>query len=280
MTIKEILEYNFVDIGDISLNAITLINFVLVFVIGRLLVWAINKKILKRFYASLNDAGRSFAISQSVKYIIYLGTILMALQTLGISLSVVWAGSAALLVGFGLGMQQNFNDLVSGIILLIESSVAVGDIVTVDGIVGKVKKIGLRTSEVETLDDTTIVIPNSKFVVDKVENWSYNGRYSRFHVAIGTAYGSDPEQVKSILLEIAKEQKEILKQPEPNVHFIGFGDSSLDFKLYFYTYKFWEIERIQSDIRFKIFSELKKANIEIPFPQRDIWVRSDGRAEN
>lgn len=274
MTIKQILEYNFIDIGNLNLNALMLIKFVLIIMVGRLLVWLINKKILRRFYRRLGDTGRSFAISQFIKYIIYLTTIMMALQALGLSLSVVWGGAAALAVGFGLGLQQTFNDLVSGLILLIESSVAVGDIVTVDGMVGKVRKIGLRTSEVETFDDITYIIPNSKLVVDNVVNWSYNGRYSRFHIDIGTAYNSDPEQVKTILLAIAKSQKEVLERPGPSVHFDGFGASSLDFKLHIYTYKFWEIERIKSDIRFKIFSELNKAGIEIPFPQRDVWVRN------
>lgn len=274
MTIKEILEYNFIDIGDISLNAITLIKFTLVIVVGRILLWIILKQILRRFFEKVDDPGRQFAIRQFVKYIIYLLTFLFALQTLGISLSVLWAGSAALLVGFGLGMQQNFNDLVSGIILLIESSVAVGDVVTVDGIVGKVKRIGLRTSEVESMDEITIVIPNSKLVVDNVINWSYNGRQSRFHVAIGVAYDSDPEEVRKILLRVADSQMELATQPKPNVQFVGFGDSSLDFKLHFYTHDFWQIERIKSDLRFKIFAALKKAEIEIPFPQTDLWVRN------
>jgi len=274
MTIKEILEYNFFDIGDISLNMITLIEFALVIIIGRIVLWVLDKQILRRFFQKVDDPGRQFAIRQFVKYIVYLLTFLFALQVLGISLSVLWAGSAALLVGFGLGMQQTFNDLVSGIILLIESSVAVGDVVTVDGIVGKVKRIGLRTSEVESLDEITIVIPNSKLVVDNVTNWSYNGRHSRFQVGIGVAYDTDPEEVRSILLRVADSQMELSTQPKPHVQFIGFGDSSLDFKLHFYTNDFWEIDRIKSDLRFKMFAALKKADIEIPFPQTDLWIRN------
>jgi len=274
MTFRELLEYNFIDIGGHSLNTVTLIKFALVIVIGRLIYWLFSKQILRRFFQKIEDPGREFAIRQFVKYIIYLLTFLFALQTLGISLSVLWAGSAALLVGFGLGMQQNFNDLVSGIILLIESSVAVGDVVTVDGIVGRVKRIGLRTSEVESMDNITIVIPNSKLVVDNVINWSYNGRYTRFHIDIGVGYDSDPEEVKKVLLRVADTQMEILSQPKTSVQFSSFGDSSLDFKLHFYTYNFWEIERIKSDIRFKIFAALKKENIEIPFPQTDLWLRN------
>ena len=274
MTIKEILEYDFIDIGGISVSAIILIKFTLVIVIGRLLLWVLHKQVLKRFFQRVEDPGRQFVIQQFVKYIVYLLTFLYALQTLGISLSVLWAGSAALLVGFGLGMQQTFNDLVSGIILLVESSVAVGDVVTVDGVVGKVKRIGLRTSEVESRDDITIVIPNSKLVVDKVTNWSYNGRYSRFQVNVGVSYDADPEEVRKILLRIADSQIELLTQPKPLVQFDGFGDSSLDFILHFYINDFLEIERIKSDLRFKIFAALKKAEIEIPFPQRDLWVRS------
>ncbi len=274
MTIKEILEYNFFDIGDISLNAITLIEFSLVIILGRIVFWVFDKQILRRFFQKVEDPGREFAIRQFVKYIIYLLTFLFALQILGISLSVLWAGSAALLVGFGLGMQQTFNDLVSGIILLSESSVSVGDVVTVDGIVGKVNRIGLRTSEVESMDEITIVIPNSKLVVDNVINWSYNGKHSRFQVSIGVAYDADPEEVKKILLRIADAQMELSTQPKPTVQFVEFGDSSLNFNLHFYTKDFWNIERIKSDLRFKIFAAMKKAGIEIPFPQTDVWVRS------
>ena len=186
----------------------------------------------------------------------------------------LWAGSAALLVGFGLGLQQTFNDLVSGIILLSESSVSVGDVVTVDGIVGKVNRIGLRTSEVESMDEITIVIPNSKLVVDNVINWSYNGKHSRFQISVGVAYDADPEEVKKILLRIADSQIELSTQPKPSVQFVEFGDSSLNFKLHFYTKDFWNIERIKSDLRFKVFAAMKKAGIEIPFPQTDVWVRS------
>ncbi len=274
MTIKEILEYDFIDIGGISLSAIILIKFALVIFIGRILLWFFIKQVLRRFFQKVDDPGRQFAIQQFVRYIVYLVTFLFALQTLGISLTAVWAGSAALLVGFGLGMQQNFNDLVSGIILLTESSVAVGDVVTVDGIVGRVKRIGLRTSEVESMDEITIVIPNSKLVVDKVINWSYNDKHSRFQVSIGVAYDADPEEVRKILLRIADSQMELSTQPKPTVHFVEFGDSSLNFKLYFFTNDFWEIERIKSDLRFKIFAAMKKAEIEIPFPQTDVWVRS------
>ncbi len=274
MTIKEILEYNFFDVGDISLNAITLIEFTLVIILGRIVFWLIDKQILRRFFQKLEDPGREFAIRQFVKYIIYLLTFLFSLQVLGISLSVLWAGSAALLVGFGLGMQQTFNDLVSGIILLSESSVSVGDVVTVDGIVGKVNRIGLRTSEVESMDEITIVIPNSKLVVDNVINWSYNGKHSRFQISIGVAYDADPEEVRKILLRIADAQMELSTQPKPTVQFVEFGDSSLNFNLHFYTKDFWNIERIKSDLRFKVFAAMKKAGIEIPFPQTDVWVRS------
>lgn len=280
MTIKEILEYNFFDIGDISLNTITLIEFTLVIILGRIVFWVFDKHILRRFFQKVEDPGREFAIRQFVKYIIYLLTFLFALQILGISLSVLWAGSAALLVGFGLGMQQTFNDLVSGIILLSESSVSVGDVVTVDGIVGKVNRIGLRTSEVESMDEITIVIPNSKLVVDNVINWSYNGKHSRFQISIGVAYDADPEEVKKILLRIADSQMELSTQPKPTVQFVEFGDSSLNFNLHFYTKDFWEIERIKSDLRFKVFAGMKKAGIEIPFPQTDVWVRSGKDGEN
>ncbi|MEM6321728.1 MAG: mechanosensitive ion channel domain-containing protein, partial [Bacteroidota bacterium] len=177
------------------------------------------------------DAGRKFAFTQFTKYIIYTVAILMALEALGIKLSVLWGGAAALLVGIGLGLQQTFNDLVSGLILLIEGSVEVGDIIQVDGLIGKVESINIRTSQIGTRDNVSILVPNSKLVGENAINWSHTPTPARFQIRVGVSYNSDVDLVTSLLLKAAETHPKVLKTPTPTVQFIDFGSSSLDFDI-------------------------------------------------
>jgi small-conductance mechanosensitive channel len=162
--------------------------------------------------------------------------------------------------------------LISGIIILFEGNVAVGDILEVDGLVGTVKEIKLRTSLIKTRDGIYIVVPNNRVVNEKVINWSTHTKLTRFNVAVGVAYGSDIEKVKTLLLQSANEHELISKRPTPIVIFNDFGDSSLQFEVYFWTQDSWKIELIKSDLRFAIDNLFRKNNIQIPFPQRDVHL--------
>ena len=197
----------------------------------------------------------------------------MILESLGVEISILLASIAALLVGVGLGIQQLFNDLASGIILLIERKLRIDDVIQLeDGEVGKVTNIGLRTSEIKTRDDIIMIIPNSKFVNDKIINWSHIDQNTRFHVNVGVAYGSDVNIVTECLLKCAHEHSEVSKSPEPFVRFEDFGDSSLDFQLFFWVEKSFIVERIKSDIRYLIYKAFDDHKIQIPFPQRDLHI--------
>lgn len=274
MGIKEILEYNFLNIGDYHLSLFNLSIAILV-IFGAKFLGRILLGILKRFYVKRKvDPGRQFAVNQIVKYVLYTVALLIVLQALGIQLSVLWGGAAALLVGIGLGLQQTFNDLISGLILLGEGTVEVNDIVSFDGMIGKVKNIGIRTSSVETRDKIVLIIPNSKLVGENVTNWSHNKTPSRFQVYIGVAYSADIEMVTKILLDVAKQNREVLSHPEPIVHFRDFGNSSLDFTLHFFSEDYLGIDQIKSELRYQIIKQFRKNNIEIPFPQRDLWLRN------
>ena len=178
-------------------------------------------------------------------------------------------------MGVGLGLQQTFNDLTSGIILLFERSIEVGTVVDLGGTIGIVRKIGLRTSQVETRDNIIIIVPNSKLIVDQVVNWSHFDDKARFNVLVGVAYGSDTEKVKDLLLQVAKENAFVLDHPSPSVFFEGFGDSSLNFKLHFWSRNFMFIERVKSDIRFEIDRVFRVNEVTIPFPQRDLWFKNN-----
>lgn len=274
MNLKEILEYQFLNIGDIHLTLFHLLSVLFIIVMARVVLRLISRGLGRYFRKREVDKGRQYALIQVIKYVIYTSALLMAIQTIGISISVLWGGAAALMVGIGLGLQQTFNDLVSGIILLIEGSIEVDDIIEVDGIVGTVMMIGIRTSKVETRDRISLVIPNSKLVGEKSINWSHNAEPTRFHIKVGVAYSSDVQLVTRILLQAAKDHKDALNDPAPQVQFQDFGNSSLDFILYFFSYNYLPIEFAKSELRYQITQLFRENKIEIPFPQNDLWIRN------
>jgi Small-conductance mechanosensitive channel len=205
--------------------------------------------------------------------VLYIFALFIAVENLGMKMTVIWGGAAALLVGVGLGLQQTFNDFFSGILLLFERSVQVGDVVNLDGMIATVKRIGLRTSLLETRESVSIIVPNSKLVTNNVINWSYYDQKARFWITVGVAYGSDTELVKKLLIESAKRQEAVLAYPKPLVRFVDFADSSLNFELHFWTTRFMYIEDLKSDIRFEVDKVFRANDIQIPFPQRDVWMR-------
>ena len=249
---------------------------ILIFLIARLLVWFLTQIFLASYYRSRSvDLGSQYAINQLISYFIYIIAFVMALDNLGVQMTVLWGGLAALLVGVGLGLQQTFNDLFSGVLLLFERTVEVGDVVEIDGDIGNVKQIGLRTSLIETRDNVTLIIPNSKLVMDGIINWTHYDSKVRFKISVGVAYGTDTEKVRELLLQ-AVDHPRVLDRPAALVRFVNFGDSSLDFELLFYSTNFTGINDVKSDIRFEIDRLFRENSIEIPFPQRDVWIKKDG----
>ena len=276
MEFKEFLDYTF-DIYGYQLKVIHIITAAFILIGSRLFISLLNRVILQRFFKRRGtDIGRQYAVEQILKYFIYTIAIISALQVVGIRPSVLLGSAAALLVGIGLGLQQTFNDLISGLILLSEGTAEVGDIVELNGEMGVIKEIGIRTSKIETRNDVSIIVPNSKLVGDMVVNWSHNEHPSRFHVDIGVGYSSDVDLVTQLLLDVAQEHTDILNKPAPRVIFVNFGDSSLDFKLFFFSKAYLKVPLIQSDLRYAILKKFRANGVEIPFPQRDIWIKQNG----
>lgn len=245
---------------------------VLIFMMARLIVWVVIQIVLYGYYKQKKiNIGSQFAINQLLKYVIYFIALMLAFESLGIQMTLIWGGAAALLVGVGLGLQQTFNDFISGIILLFERSIEVGDVVNFGNEVGIVKKIGLRASLIETRGLITQIVPNSKLVVDSVRNWSHFYPIVRFSITVGVAYGSDTKLVKQLLLEAVAADNHVLDYPSPFVRFNDFGDSALVFDVYFFARELMTIEDIKSDLRFKIDDLFRENHIKIPFPQREIW---------
>ncbi|MBN1117535.1 MAG: mechanosensitive ion channel [Bacteroidales bacterium] len=273
MVLKEILKFKLIETDSYSLSVYHLISILILFIAAKILLTVIKRLFKRQETKQTFDVGKLHAIFQIIKYIVWTIAILFMLDSAGIKITFILASSAALLVGVGLGLQQIFQDFISGIAILVEGTLKVGDIVqTESGEVGKVKEISLRTSKLETRDNIILILPNSKLINDSVINWSHVDKTTRFGVSVGVAYGSDVDKVTELLLKCAEEHKEIVKKPAPTVFFRDFGNSSLDFELLFYTNNTFRVERIKSDLRYSIDRAFRKNGITIPFPQRDVHV--------
>jgi small-conductance mechanosensitive channel len=260
-----------------SIDLLGIVIAALIFLSIQLFYWVLKHVVLISYYKRKElDVGTQFAINQILKYILYLFSFVLILEILGQNLTVVWGGLAALLVGVGLGLQQTFNDFFSGFVLLFERTVTVGNIIEVNGQIGRVKKIGLRTSTLLTREGINLIVPNSKITTDNLINWDHDEHKARFNVSLRVAYGTDTQLVKKILQEVAEKNSDVLSFPPPFVRFDDFGNSSLDFSLVFWSSNLFFIEVVKSNLRFAIDEQFREHNIQIPYPQTDIWLRNPG----
>lgn len=225
--------------------------------------------LLARYYRVKQiEEGAQFALNTLLRYLIYMIAAIIAIQQLGFDANAIWGALAGAAIVVGLGLQQVVNDFASGILLLFERSIVVGNVIQVDGIIGRVQRIGIRASILRTRDDTNLIIPNSHLVSNNVINWNFGRARVKFFIPVGVAYGSDTKEVESLLLRALENQKHILPKPEPFVWFKSFDDSSLLFELHYWSTHLMEEDNIKSNIRFEIDQLFREANIEIPFPQR------------
>lgn len=273
MKFNDIINYKILETENLSLTLYQVIVFVLILVFTWLILKLIKKLITRKLRKSGRSSGSKYAVFQILKYFIWIIVLGIALETIGVKFNLLIASSAALLIGLGLGLQQIFNDYVSGILILFEGNLKVNDVVQMeDDIIGKVKEIQLRTSKIETRNDFIIIVPNHKLISDNIINWSHIETRTRFNIKVGVAYGSDTRLVENVLLDCAHDDPDIATKPAPFVRFTDFGNSSLDFELFFWTLKTFRVENIKSKLRFKIDQEFRKNNIRIPFPQTDVHV--------
>ncbi|MDB0055295.1 mechanosensitive ion channel [Bacteroidia bacterium] len=271
---KEFLNSEIWKFGD---NAIVTVYSILYILLSGVVIWFTYKWVSKLSRRAVKtgrlDTGRQFAIIRITKYILIVVFVTIALVSLSVKAE-VFVFLAPLLIGIGLGLQQIANDIISGLILLVEPSIRVNDVVEVDNIVARVSEIGLRTSKVETRDGIAMIIPNHKLVSENLINWSSNDTATRFSIKVGVAYGSDVKLVEKLLSETAWKHSKVITNPSPIILFKDFGESSLDFELIFWSNQLFIIEQIKSEIRFMIDDAFRENNIQIPFPQRDIHVKS------
>ncbi|MCF8373461.1 MAG: mechanosensitive ion channel [Bacteroidales bacterium] len=273
MDIKDLIGYELFESDKYNITVYSLIVSVIIIVITSLLLMFIKKVIKRSTRLNHFDLSRGLTVYQIIKYFIWIIAISLVLETIGVKVTILVAGSAALLVGIGFGLQQIFSDIVSGLIILFDGSLRITDVVEVDGMVGRVLNIGLRTTVVTTRDNVNVIIPNHKFTSENLINWSHLEKKTRFKIDVGVAYGSDVRLVEKLLLECANTIESIETSPKPFVRFNNFGDSSLDFQLYFWTLMSFEVENIKSAIRFAIDDAFRKNGVVIPFPQRDVHMK-------
>lgn len=275
---KDVMSYGIFYWGDYVLTVRMLLAAIAIILFFRLLVYTLKYLILSNIKKHPDKEDRLMSLFQLFKYFIWIVAIALAMERIGINLTLLLAGSAALLVGVGLGIQQTFNDIISGVIILAEGSLKINDVVEVDKLIGKVTEINLRTSIIYTRDGIYIIVPNHKFINENVINWSHHARATRFNITVGVAYGSDEMLVKKVLLECLMEEDAVLKENPDGysmfVRIINFGNSSIDFEMLFWSQDIFYIEEVKSRIRFAILQKLRENNIVIPFPQTDVHIKS------
>ena len=271
--LSEFLDFQIFHVGDYSIKVHSIISAVIIFFVTKFIIWLIKKAMFGKKRLDLFDQKNISGLFQIVKYLIWVVSIALILNTFDVKVTVLLAGSAALLVGIGMGLQQTFNDFISGIILLIEGSTKVGDVLEIDGEVIKIEEIGLRTSKGLSRNDIVIIIPNHLITTNKVINWSHQIKKTRFKIEIGVAYGSDVDVIYKILKDSVLENKDIIDRDSIEPRFVNFGNSSIDFEVLFFSNNVFTIEKTKSDIRKVIYKNLAKNNITIPFPQMDVYLK-------
>ena len=261
-----------IELGSFELSFRSILLFFSVIAAAQVVIWSV-RYLLRKFLRNTNfEEGTRFMVMRLVRTVVYFLVIVVALDTAGIDLTVFWASSAALLVGVGIGLQNFFNDVVSGFVLLFEGGVRVGDELEVDGMMVRVERIDLRSTRVITRFGNLIVIPNGLISGQTVRNFTQGENATLIQLDVRVAYGSDVERVKAILLEAANAEEEVVKKAQTAVLFNDFGESSLQFTVYFWIEKPFLRKLISSNIRFRIDEAFRANGIRIPFPQRDVHV--------
>jgi small-conductance mechanosensitive channel len=273
-TITDFFNFEILNFNNYTLSIFDLSSIIVIVIITKLILWLISKAIFNKTKLHNLDKGSAFSLFQIIKYLIWVIAIVLMLEALGVQVTILLAGSAALLVGIGLGLQQTFNDILSGIILLFEHSVKVGDILEIDGDRVIIQEIGLRTSKGMNVRQIVVIIPNSLITTNKVINWSHQTQKTLWNIDIGVAYGSDVDLVIKTLAESAVEHLEFSECEFKEVRFVNFGNSSMDFQLFFYSKNIIGIEKVKSDIREIIYKKFNENKITIPFPQMDLHIKS------
>jgi small-conductance mechanosensitive channel len=277
--IRQLLEVPLVKLGGVPVTLWAIIQLVVLVVLlfylsGKLRTWIVEQFLTR----TRMEIGARQATGSIIRYAVVAIGFIVVLQTAGIDLTALNVLAGAVGIGLGFGLQNIVNNFISGIIILFERPIKVGDRIVVGNVEGDVIHIGGRSTTVVTNDNITIIVPNSKFITEDVVNWSHNERKVRFRIPVSVAYGSDVHEVERLLLEVAAANPDLLEKPAPAVRLMEFGDNGLNFEL-----RAWSTTLIHrrglltSNLNYAIYKTFNEHGVEIPFPRRDIHILRDGK---
>ena len=274
--VVNLLNYSLFTLGQARITPLTILYLV---VLAALLIYLSNRLkgllITRLLGRTRLDVGAQQAIGTIFRYLILFVGVLIILQTVGIDLTALNVIAGAVGIGIGFGLQNIANNFISGLIILIERPIKVGDRIEVDDVNGHVVAIGARSTRIKTNDNITIIVPNSKFISENVINWSFESGMIRFKIPVNVAYSSDVDDVTDTLIKVARENDDVANEPPPSVRLLRFDDNALYFEL-----RAWSRARLNrpglftSNMNYEIIRKFREKNIEMPFPQRDLHIRS------
>ena len=261
-------------IGGFTFSLSTVLSGIVFLTLGIAVTRAVQGWLDERFLPRTRlDVGLKNSIRTAFGYVGYLLAAMLAFSVVGLDLRNLAIVAGALSVGIGFGLQSIVNNFVSGLILLAERPIKAGDLVEIGAEKGFVRKINVRSTEIETFDRASLIVPNSSLISGNVKNWMHRDLTGRCVVNVGVAYGAEPEVVREVLLECARGHAKVLRFPEPNAYFVNFGDSALEFRLVCTVGNVTDVFGVESDLRFAIMARLRDRQIDIPYAQRDIHIR-------
>jgi potassium efflux system protein len=271
-TISGVLNYSFA-YGKLTLGGLLSVSLTMLvgYAVARAFTFILKRFLLPRMPL---QRGVAFAVSTVTYYVLLLLVAIVTLAEAGVELNKFTVLTGALGVGLGFGLQNVVNNFVSGLILLFERPIHLGDTIEIGGLAGTVRRIGARSSTVLTFQGAEVIVPNSNLLANQVINWTLSSQWRRVDVPIHVAYGTDPELLLRLLVEAAESNPEVLRQRPPTAYFLGFGDSALNFELRFWSAHQDTWFQLQSEVVTAIAKTLQRAGIEVPFPQQDLHVRS------
>lgn len=279
VSFKEFLDYKFIDTKKIKISFENVL-LVVVIIFGAKVAINFVQLFLQRRFRNTDkyDKGTEYVYMQVAKYVIYTLAFFFCLSAMDVEPSIFLGGSAALLVGLGLGLQDVFKDMFSGFVLLFEGSIRVGDVIELydgkssEAIVAKILRINVRTTQIETRDGNVLIVPNAKLTQEYIENWSHGSHLSRFRIHVTVHYGSDTQMVSDLLIQAAMSHPKVKKTEPVQVRMVDFAENGLLMELIFWADQSWDINQYKSEIRFEIDRLFRHYGISVPYPQREIYM--------
>jgi small-conductance mechanosensitive channel len=275
--LQRILEFPLLRLQGSQLTILDLLKLVILLVLVLVLERFLRRMVMAWLLRQTKfEPSLQYAIGKFTGYVFITLGGYVALTLSGINLSSLAILAGAVGVGLGFGLQNIVSNFISGLIILAERPIAIGDRVEIGNIAGQVAKISLRSTTVITNDNISIIVPNSDFVTSTVTNWSHGDPRVRMRLPVGVAYGTDIDKLRQAMLEVAAAHPKVLREPAPELFFLGFGDSSLNFELAVWTSEMTaKPRRFRSELYYAMEKKLRQCGIEIPFPQRDLHLRGD-----